>query len=139
MLPVNVRRHDHLVVLPLLRKLQRNLVSLLRRDGFLRMKGLDEVIVHPAAVFSVLQLGADELGVAALRLAVQTCDELAAFVHCFLRQHRILEDGAHAAARLSLGPVDGIDCRHGSHRPLQNFLQHLLDRTVDVAGLREID
>ena len=69
-LPVRVGGNEDLVALPLLRQLQGNPVRQLRRDGFLRMEGLDEVIVHPAAVFSVLQLGADELGAARRRLAV---------------------------------------------------------------------
>lgn len=47
MLPVDVGRHDHLVILPLLlSQLQSNGVGFLRRDGFLRMEGLDEVKIH---------------------------------------------------------------------------------------------
>ena len=63
-LVVRVGGHDDLVVLPLLCQLQCDLVRQLRCDRFLRMEGLYEVIVHAAAVFSVLQLGVDELGAA---------------------------------------------------------------------------
>ena len=60
MRPVRVGGHEDLVALPLLRQLQCDPVRQLRRDGLLRMEGLDEVIVHATAVFSVLQLGAED-------------------------------------------------------------------------------
>lgn len=70
MLAIRVGGHDDLVVLPLLCQLQCDLVSKLRHDRFLRMEGLDEVIVfqmsakvhrhfwkacgHPAGTLSAL-------------------------------------------------------------------------------------
>lgn len=135
--PVGVGSHDHLVPFPLLRQLQRDLVDHLRRDRFLWVEGLDEVEVHLSIAFSVLQLGADELRIAALGLTVQTCDQMAVFILRFLLLHHIPEDGAYAAAGLTSGPVDGRHGRHGSHRPLQDLLQHLLDGAVEVPGPRQ--
>lgn len=54
MIAVRVGGHDDLVVLPLLCQLQCDLVCQLRCDRFLRMEGLNKVIVHAAVAFSVL-------------------------------------------------------------------------------------
>lgn len=137
---VRVRGHDDLVVWPLrLRQLQRDLVRRLRRDRLVRVEGLDEVEVHLAVALAVLQLRADEFRVAALGLAVQAGDQLASLICRLLRLHGVLQDGAHAAAGLlPTGAVDGIDRRHGSHRPLQDLFHRLLNLTVEVSGLAKV-
>ena len=126
-LPVRVGGHDDLVVLPLPRQLQCDPVRLLRGDGLLRMEGLDEVVVHPSAVFSVLQLGADELGPAGRRLAVHAGHQMLPLAVCLFRLHHVPEHRAHAAPGLSPGTVDGCDNGHRSHRPLQQPLEGVLD------------
>lgn len=137
-LVVRVGGHEDLVALPLLRQLQCDPVRQLRRDGFLRMEGLDEVIVHPAAVFSVLQLGADELGAAGICLAVHTGHQMAVLIGGLFLLHHIPEHRAQAAAGLPPGTVDGCDDGHGLHRPLQQRLEGTLDVGVEGAGLPDI-
>ena len=138
MLAVRVGGHDDLVVLPLLCQLQCDLVRQLRRDRFLRMEGLDEVIVHPAAVFSVLQLGADELGAAGICLAVHAGHQMAVLIGGLFLLHHVLEHCAHAAAGLPAGTVDSCDDGHVSHRPLQQRLERTLDVGVEGTGLLDI-
>ncbi len=111
-LTVRVGGHDDLVVLPLLCQLQCDPVRQLRCDGFLRMEGLDEVIVHPAAVFSVLQLGADELGAAGVCLAVHAGHQMAVLMGGLFLLHHVPEHRPHAAAGLTPGTVDGCDDGH---------------------------
>lgn len=138
MRPVRVGGHEDLVALPLLRQLQCDPVRQLRRDGLLRMEGLDEVIVHATAVFSVLQLGADELVAAGRRLAVHAGHQMAALMGGLFLLHHIPEHRPHAAAGLTPGTVDGCDDGHGSHRPLQQRLEGTLDVSVERAGLPDI-
>lgn len=138
--PVRVGGHDYFVVRPLrLRQLQSNLMCLSRRDRLVRMERLDEVKIHFLVALAVLQLRADEFRVAALRLAVQTSDQMAVFVLSFLCLHHIPKDSAHAAAGLTSGPVDGRHGRHSSHRPLQYLFQRLLDGAVEVPDFTEAD
>lgn len=136
--PVRVGGHEDLVALPLLCQLQGDPMGQLRRDGLLRMEGLDEVIVHPAAVFSVLQLGADELGAAGRRLAVHAGHQMAVLIGSLFLLHHVPEHRAHAAAGLTPGTVDGCDDGHGSHRPLQQCLEGTLDVGVEGTGLLDI-
>jgi len=137
-LAVRVGGHDDLVVLPLLRQLQCDPVRQLRRDWFLRMERLNEVIVHPAAVFSVLQLGADELGAAGVCLAVHAGHQMAILISGLFLFHHVLEHRAHAAAGLPTGTVDSCDDGHVSHRPLQQRLERSLDVGVESTGLLDI-
>lgn len=137
-LAVRVGGHDDLVVLPLLRQLQCDPVRQLRRDWFLRMERLNEVIVHPAAVFSVLQLGADELGAAGVCLAVYAGHQMAVLISSLFLLHHVLEHRAHAAAGLPTGTVDSCDDGHVSHRPLQQRLERSLDVGVESTGLLDI-
>ena len=136
--PVRVGGHEDLVALPLLRQFQGDPVRQFRCDGFLRMEGLDEVIVHPAAVFSVLQLGADELGAAGRRLAVHAGHQMAVLIGGLFLLHHIPEHRAQAAAGLPPGTVDGCDDGHVSHRPLQQRLERSLDVGVEGTGLLDI-
>lgn len=137
-LAVRVGGYDDLVVLPLLCQLQCDLMRQLRRDRFLRMEGLDEVIVHPAVVFSVLQLGADELGAAGVCLTVHAGHQMAALIGSLFLLHHVLEHRTHAAAGLTTGTVDSCDDGHGSHRPLQQRLERTLDVGVEGTGLLDI-
>ena len=66
--------NDDLVILPLLRQLQSDCVRFFRRNILLRMEGLDEMKVHFAIAFAVLQLGADELRAAGFDLTVDAGD-----------------------------------------------------------------
>ena len=137
-LAVRVGGHDDLVVLPLLCQLQCDLVRQLRCDRFLRMEGLNKVIVHAAAVFSVLQLGADELGAAGVCLAVHAGHQMAILISGLFLFHHVLEHRAHAAAGLPTGTVDSCDDGHVSHRPLQQRLERSLDVGVESTGLLDI-
>ena len=138
MLAVRVGGHDDLVVLPLLCQLQCDLVRQIRCDRFFRMEGLNEVIVHAAAVFSVLQLGADELGAAGVCLTVHTGYQMAALISGLFLLHHVLEHRTHAAAGLTTGTVDSCDDGHVSHRPLQQRLERSLDVGVEGTGLLDI-
>ena len=137
-LVVRVGGHDDLVVLPLLCQLQCDLVRQLRCDRFLRMEGLYEVIVHAAAVFSVLQLGVDELGAAGVYLTVHTGHQMAALIGGLFLLHHVLEHRTHAAAGLPAGTVASCDDGHVSHRPLQQRLERSLDVGVEVTGFLDI-
>ena len=137
-LAVRVGGHDDLVVLPLLCQLQCDLMCQFRRDRFLRMEGLNEVIVHAAVVFSILQLGADELGAAGVCLAVHAGHQMAAVIGGLFLLHHVLEHRAHAAAGLTTGTVDSCDDGHVSHRPLQQRLERSLDVGVEGTGLLDI-
>ena len=137
-LAVRVGGHDDLVVLPLLCQLQCNLVRQLRCDRFLRMEGLDEVIVHAAVVLSVLQLGADELGAAGVCLTVHAGHQMAALISGLFLLHHVLEHRTHATAGLTTGTVDSCDDGHVSHRPLQQRLERSLDVGVEGTGLLDI-
>ena len=138
MLAIRVGGHDDLVVLPLLCQLQCDLVSKLRRDRFLRMEGLDEVIVHAAVVFSVLQLGADELGAAGVCLTVHAGYQMAVLISGLFLLHHVLEHCSHTAAGLPPGTIDSCDDGHVSHRPLQQRLERTLDVGVEGTGLLDI-
>ena len=120
---VGVGGNDELVVLPLPRQFQSDFVCFLRRDIFLRMEGLHEVEIHFAVAFIVLQLRADELRAAGFRLAVDRSDQMPPLVFGFVLLHHILQHSGNAAAGLTSGTIDGCDSRHGSHLPLQNFLE----------------
>ena len=120
---VSVGGNDELVVLPLPRQLQSDCVRFLGRDVFLRMEGLHEVEIHFAVAFVVLQLRADELRAAGFRLAVDRSDQMPPLVFGFVLLHHILQHSGNAAAGLTSGTIDGCDSRHGSHLPLQNFLE----------------
>lgn len=65
---------DDLVILPLLCQLQSNFVRFLRRNIFLRVEGLDEMKVHFAVAFVVLQLCTDKLRTAGFDLTVDAGD-----------------------------------------------------------------
>ena len=137
-LAVRVGGHDDLVVLPLLCQLQCDLVRQLRRDRFLRMEGLDEVIVHAAVVFSVLQLGADELGAAGVCLTVHAGHQMAVLIGGLFLLHDVLEHRTHTAVGLPAGTVDSCDDGHVSHRPLQQRLERSLDVGVEGTGFLDI-
>ena len=137
-LAVRMGGYDDLVVLPLLCQLQCDLVRQLRCDRFLRMEGLDEVIVHAAVVFSVLQLGADELGAAGVCLTVHAGHQMAALIGGLFLLHHVLEHRTHAAAGLPAGTVASCDDGHVSHRPLQQRLERTLDVGIESTGLLDI-
>ena len=120
---IGVSRNDELVVLPLLCQFQSDFVRFLRRNVFLRVEGLHEVKIHFAVAFVVLQLRADELRAAGFRLAVDRSDQMPPLVFGFVLLHHILQHSGNAAAGLTSGTIDGCDSRHGSHLPLQNFLE----------------
>lgn len=71
---IGMRGDNYLVILPLLRQLQSDRVRFLRCNIFLRMEGVDEMKVHFAVAFVVLQLGADELRAAGFDLTVDAGD-----------------------------------------------------------------
>jgi len=84
MLRIGMGSNDDFVVLPLLRQFQSNGMCFLRCDIFMRMKGLHKMKIHFLTAFVVLQLRADELCVADLRLAVDTGNQLPSFEYSFL-------------------------------------------------------
>lgn len=90
-LRIGVRCNDNFVVFPLLRQLQRNDVCFFRCNVFIRMEGLHEMKIHFLTALVVLQLRADELCVANLRLAVDTGDQLPSIELGFLLLHDIVQ------------------------------------------------
>ena len=86
---IGVRCNDDLVVVPLLCQLQRNGVRFLRRDTLVGVEGLHEVKIHFAAALAVLELGADELCEADLRLTVDARDQAPAMELGFPRLHDV--------------------------------------------------
>ena len=135
---IGVGGNDELVVLPLPRQFQSDFVCFLRRDIFLRMEGLHEVEIHFAVAFTILQLRADKLCAAGVRLAVDRGDQMPSLVFGFVRLHHILQHGGNTTAGLSSGPVDGYDGRHGSHLPLHNFFEQFLNLQVERIGVTDV-
>lgn len=135
---VGVGRNDDFVVLPLLRQLQRNGVCFLRCDVFIRMEGLHEIKIHFLTAFVVLQLGADKLCVADLRLAVDTGDQLLSLEYSFLILLHIVQHDGEPCSALSFRTVDGCDCCHGSHLPLQNLFQQFLYLQIEFIGFADV-
>ena len=135
---IGVGGNDELIVLPLLCQLQSDCVRFLGRDVFLRMEGLHEVEIHFAVAFTILQLRADKLCAAGVRLAVDRGDQMPSLVFGFVRLHHILQHGGNTTAGLSSGPVDGYDGRHGSHLPLHNFFEQFLNLQVERIGVTDV-
>ena len=138
-LRIGVGSNDNFVVLPLLRQLQRNGMCFLRCDVFIRVEGLHEMKIHFLTALVVLQLRADELCVADLRLAVNTCDQLPTFELRFLILFYIVQHNGEPNSALSFRTVDGCDCCHGSHLPLQNLFQQFLDLQIEFIGFADVD
>lgn len=136
---IGMRRNDDLVVLPLLRQLQRNSVCLFRRDVFIRMEGLHEMKIHFSVALVVLQLCADELRVTDFRLAVDACDQLSSLILGFLFLLYIVQHNGQSRTVLSFGSIDRSDGCHGLHPPLQNVLELFLDFEIECIGFTDID
>ena len=136
---VCVGSNDNFVVFPLLCQFQRNGMRFLRCDIFMRMKGLHEMKIHFLTALVVLQLGADELCVADLRLAVDTGNQLPTFKLGFLLLLYIVQHDGQPSAALSFRTVDGCDRCHCSHLPLQNLFQQFLDIQIEFIGFTDVD
>lgn len=138
-LRVGVCCNDDFVVLPLLRQLQSNGMCFLWCDVFLRVEGLHEMKIHFAVTLAVLKFGADELRVANLRLAVDTCNQLPAFELGLLLLHDIVQRCRQSGTALSFRTVDWRDRCHDSRLPLQNFFQQFLDLQIEFIGFTDVD
>lgn len=136
---VRVRCNDDFVVVPLLCQLQRNGVRFLRRDTLVGVEGLHEVKIHFAAALAVLELGADELCEADLRLAVYARDQAPAIELGFPHLHDVGQHSGETGAALSSRTIDGCDRCHSSRLPLQDFLELFLYRQIERIGLANVD
>ena len=136
---IGVRCNDDFVVLPLLRQLQSNGVCFLWCDVFLRVEGLHEMKIHFAGTLAVLKFGADELGVANLRLAVDSCDQLPTIGLDFLLLHDVVQRCRQSGTALSFRTVDWRDRCHDSRLPLQNFFQQFLNLQIEFIGFTDVD
>lgn len=95
--------------------------------------------IHFAVTLAVLKFGADELCVADLGLAVDTCNQLSAFELGLLLLHDVVQCSRQSGAALSFRTVDGGDRCHGSHLPLQNLFQQFLDLQIEFIGFTNIN
>ena len=95
--------------------------------------------IHFAVTLAVLKFGADELCVANLGLAVDTCNQLPAFELGLLLLHDVVQCSRQSGAALSFRTVDGCDRCHGSHLPLQNLFQQFLDLQIEFIGFTNIN
>ena len=136
---VCVGSNDNFVVFPLLCQFQRNGMRFLRCDIFMRMKGLHEMKIHFLTALVVLQLGADELCIANFRLAVDAGDQLPTFELGFLFLLYIVQNDGEPCSALSFRTVDGCDCCHGSHLPLQNLFQQFLYLQIEFISFTDVD
>ena len=136
---IGVRCNDDFVVVPLLCQLQRNGVRFLRRDTLVGVEGLHEVKIHFAAALAVLELGADELCEADLRLTVDARDQAPAITFGFPRLHDIAQHRGETGTALSSRTVDGRDRCHGSRPPPQDLLELFLYLKIERIGLADID
>ena len=88
---VRVCGNNYFVVTPLLRKLQGSSVSILRSYIFIRVERLHKMKIHFTITLAVLKFRADELRVADLRLAVDTCNQLLVMESSFLFLYYIFQ------------------------------------------------
>ena len=90
---VRVCGNNYFVVTPLLRKLQGSSVSFLRSYIFIRVERLHKMKIHFTITLAMLKFRADELCIAYLRLAVDTCNHLPVIESSFLFLHYIFQYG----------------------------------------------
>lgn len=88
---VRVSGNNYFVVAPHLRKLQCSSVSFLRSYIFIRVERLHKMKIHFTITLAVLKFRADELRVADLRLAVDTCNQLPVMESSFLFLYYIFQ------------------------------------------------
>ena len=89
-------------------------------DGIYRRplrEAVHQVVEHGAALFVVQQLGVEEVGVGALRPAIDAGDQLLSLPLGFLILHGVLHDGGHAGPALPLGVVSEMDDAYFFHLP----------------------
>lgn len=99
----------------LLRQLQCDLVSGLRREILIRMEGLDHVIVHPSADLLVQSFGVHELLQGNRRNAVDTADQGTALIIYLRFLAAVAEDTVETANRLRPQTLYKIDDGHHDH------------------------
>ena len=80
-----------------------------RIDRLSRRERLDHVVKHPAVLFVVQELGAEEIVIDALRTAVIAADQLLVLPPGLLLLLDVPHDRAHAAAALPPGVVGETD------------------------------
>ena len=116
MLPVRMGGNDDLVAGDLLRQLQCDLVSHLRGDRIVRMKGLHHVVVHSSVRASILPLGIHKFQQGSLGHTVDPGDQGAALVRNLGRPAAVGDGTVQTTNGLGLLTFRKLHDCHNYHR-----------------------